>query len=230
MFRTKTIVTLILNAVAVLTLWAVTSAVCKASDPWEPYRAVCEIRVLNSRGAVRWTGSGTLVARTRAADGQMIGLVNSCRHVNPEVGMKVLVVWHGWGIEKATDKPPQSFGMVAHVVQGAGDDWGTDLAVVMAPVPENIRPVPVARFDPANGPWMSAGYRGGKFYYVMATEAYAQGSAIVLNSPFVKGQSGGVTFDRFGRQVGVVVASNWSNVGWSADGENMANMLKQFGR
>jgi hypothetical protein len=198
--------------------YLIASVPCQAADAWQPYRSVCEIQV--QQGArLGWTGSGTLVAKR---DG--MGLILSCRHVNKKVGLEVKIVWHGSKKQKVT-------GRVVHVVPGGGSDWGSDLAVVFAPVPDSLQPVPVAVFDPSAGPWRSVGYRDGRILETIATEGTARGSALVFNSGYLGGMSGGVTFDRYGRQVGVVVASNPEmTIGWSADGENMKQMLARFGR
>jgi len=194
-------------------------------DPWGPLRGVVEIQVSQGRMA-SWTGSGTLVAKR---DG--MGLILSCRHVNTRVGMPVEIVWHGWGIERTTGRPPRVKGYVAYVMQDTGESqWHTDLAMVLAPAPDAIQPTPAVRFDPANGPWISAGYRGGKFFIAKATTAQQSGHSIVTNSPFVGGMSGGATLDKYGRLVAVVVASDRFTTGISADGDNLHYMLGLFGK
>lgn len=206
-------------AFAAMVLVALSSVgTCAEPDPWLRYRSVVEIRVNQGRAA-SWTGSGTLVAKR---DG--MGLVLSCRHVCTRVGLQVDVVWHG-------SKKQKVKGYVAHVVPGVASDWGSDIALVLAPCPDSLVPVPVAKFDPRNGPWYGVGYRSGRFLESVATDGSARESALIFNRGYLGGMSGGCVFDRYGRQVGIVVASNAAmTVGWAADGVNLERALSQFGR
>ena len=198
--------------ILVILFWAFTWSVAgwsQSPDPWAPYRSVAEIRM------PRWTGSGTLVATSGGK-----GLVLSCRHVNPRVGMRARVRWLGVGAE--------TIGVVVKVVRGRG--FGTDLALLVTDIPGGVLPRTVAAFDPQNGPWRSVGYRDSRLLEATAERVDVRGNLLYLNSPYLGGMSGGPTFDRFGQVVAVVVASNGDTVGVSVDGEALHDMLREFAK
>lgn len=167
-------------------------------------------------GCPGWTGSGTVVATTESKC-----LVLSCRHVSDHVGMAVTVKFAY--LETAIP------GKVVYVLRGS--DYTTDLALIVCPRPRQAVPVKVAKFDPHNGPWFSVGWRDGKLRLATATEAHEEvGGIIESNVPFVQGMSGGATFDRYGRLVGVVVASDFKSVGISSDGPQLRALLRKYGK
>jgi len=178
-----------------------------AFDP--AYDAIAQVR------APEGQGSGTLIA-TRD-DGT--ALVLSCRHVCGRIGNRVQLNWILSGGQTSS-------GVVWDVVPGAGFD--TDLALVICDRPSGVLPRRVVPFQPQNGQWVSAGFRGGQLRYSVSSAARLQGSLLTLNSPFVGGMSGGPTFDRFGRVVGVVVASDRRSYGVSTDGDLLHNLIRKY--
>jgi len=179
-------------------------------DEWAPYRAVVQLEL----GKLQ--GSGTLIA----TKGEF-GLILSARHVCMRVGNDVTIRWYGTG--NVTTK-----GKVLHIVEGRTLD--TDLALVLSKgIPPGVYPVPVATTD-ISGPWVCAGYRGGKFLVGYADEGYYdENGLLVNNSPFVGGMSGGICFDRYGRHTAVIVASDRRDTGISSDGRNLRDMLRLYG-
>lgn len=162
------------------------------------------------------SGSGTLVARNGG-----MALILSCRHVCRQPGGQVTVSWPLAGGQPAT-------GTIVHVVRGR--DFDTDLALVTVRAPRGVRPVEVARFSPANGPWFSIGHRSGQVRLAVASLAQEKpGGLIESNAPYVGGMSGGGMFDRNGRLVGVVVASDNIN-GYSSNGFRLRQLLALYGK
>ena len=187
---------------------------------WQPFRSMAELKM------PRWFGSGTLVA----TDGDR-GLVLSCRHVAQRVGNEVELRWLSVGQETA--------GEVVEIVSKAGKRRGrrrnnsfqNDLALIEADVPAGLEPVPVAEFDPDNGPWTCQGFRDGTAYSAITNKAEKKGDSIVLSALFWGGESGGAVLDKHGHLVGVIVASNTEDShGIAANGEALRTMLEKYGK
>jgi hypothetical protein len=53
-----------------------------------------------------------------------------------------------------------------------------------------------------------------------------EGGLVQFNSPLVKGMSGGAVFDKYGRLVAVGVASNFTTLGYGADGVYLKNLVQ----
>lgn len=179
------------------------------ADPYAPYRAVCELRV----GGVK--GSGTLIYRR-----QDYGVVLSCRHVCQMEGLPVVLRWGAAGNQITS-------GRVLKVVPGAS--FNDDLALVECGAPRGVRPVRIGSPCLSDRTWVSIGYRNG-MRMAVASEGRMQSNMFVTDSPFVKGMSGGPTFDRYGRLIGVVVASDFVNTGVSCDGPLMRAFTQQYVR
>lgn len=171
--------------------------------------AVCKIQ------AKGWSGSGTLIA-TRGNT----ALILSCRHVCPEVGMSVNVLWPLSG--------QSSSGIVVEVVDG--DTFNNDLALVLCRRPNGISPVRIRPYCGNCGPWFGLGWRGDLFRMAIADSAAKyQDGRIHVNSSYVGGMSGGPLIDSRGHIVGVVVASDWDTLGICADGPWLEAMLRKYG-
>ncbi len=171
----------------------------------------------------RWSGSGTLVA----VDGDK-GLILTCRHVASRVGTDVKLQWVTNGMETE--------GEVVEVIPKTSRKglkrWGNDLALVEASIPEGIEPIPVAQFDPDNGPWTCIGFRQEAAYICVTNSAKRSGDAITLSALFWGGESGGAVLDKYGQLVGVIVASEdgSGSVGIAANGEALRSMLEKYGK
>ena len=202
-------------AIALLLPLSVGQAMAQTSgpvDPWTPYRAVVQLSVADGRQS--WQGSATLIAKSGD-----YGLLLSCRHVCPKNKLPVKVLWPGYENAKTQ-------GQVLYSMQG--DDYETDLALVVAKIPPGAIPVPMGVADPENGPFRSVGYRDKRLLESVATSAYHNGNLFVLNAPYLGGMSGGATFDKYGRVVAVIVASNMRSIGYSSDGKNMRDMIELY--
>lgn len=192
------------------------------ADQWAAYRSVVQLNLQEGRQA--WQGSGVLVARSGDT-----GLILSCRHVNTKVGLKVKVTWHG---APGSGWPSGSITTVGKVVYShKGDDLPTDLALVQAPIPPGVDAIPVVPFDSANGPWRSVGYRDNKLLVSEASGVEpGEDGLVVFNAPYLQGMSGGAVFDRYGRVVAVIVASDFKKIGIAVDGHRLHQMLSLFRR
>lgn len=184
-----------------------------SADGYDPYRAVCHLRV----GGVQ--GSGTLIAGGDSA------LVLSCRHVCQAPGLPVTVSWPAAGGQTTQ-------GRVLEIVPGANFD--TDLALVQCGVPTGVKPRTMARRQ-ADGqlrdsPFVAVGYRDGWMRTVCTNTAVRSGSLVGIPHPLVPGQSGGPLYDRFGNVVAVVVASDFRSVGVACDGLPLFNLIKKYRR
>lgn len=170
----------------------------------------------------KWTGSGTLIG---IKDDK--GIVLSCRHVNPRLGMVVKLEWLAAENQVTSGKVID----VVHRFHRRGmSQFQTDLALVETELPRDVTPMYVARFDPDNGPWTSIGCRRDRMYQSIADEGREEGSMLIFNSGYLKGNSGGATYDKYGRIVGVIVASGDDNTfGISADGEELRKLLEKHG-
>lgn len=193
------------RSIAVLLLLFAASAACAQAPQ---YRAICEIRLKS------WQGSGTLIG----VNGNQ-ALVLSCRHVCEQVGNNVTCNWLWAG-------PQSTPGRVVAVVPGRGFD--TDLALVICARPRGVAPMPVTSFNYANGPWVSAGFRDRSLRYAYARSAEYDGSLITFPVPYIQGMSGGPCYDRYGRIVAVVVASDMESFGISVDGPRLQALVNQF--
>lgn len=175
----------------------------------KPYDSLVELR---SDGG---QGTGTLVYIKPGTD---IGVVLTARHVakKPYQELQATWLWAQKGRTKA----------VTYSV-AKGSKFDTDMALVACRVPDGIEPTKVVPFDPANGPWIAAGYRDkmlrvtGPLYSVRHTPD----GKIIVDEPFIPGMSGGFICDRYGRVVGVIVAKG-DGVGVCSDGENLQQLLK----
>jgi hypothetical protein len=161
-----------------------------------------------------WQGSGTLIG----LNGNR-ALVLTCRHVAEQVGNDVTCNWL-WAGRQSTP------GRVVAVVPGGGFD--TDLALVVCGRPNGIAPMIVTSYAPAYGPWVSAGFRDGKLRYAFASSARYDGGLIRFPVPYVQGMSGGPCYDRYGRVIAVVVASDLETFGISVDGPRLQALVNQF--
>jgi hypothetical protein len=185
-----------------------------ASHGQSPYAAVCELR------APSHTGSGTLIGTNGDT-----ALILSCRHVCERVGNQLTVRFPWAGNQ-------QMPGRVEAIVAGGG--FNTDLALLICKRPQNVQPVQVVSypndFDWSSGRWISAGWRSGQMRIATAERGKLDGGLLFLDSPFVGGQSGGATFDNYGRLVAVVVASDGFSVGVSVDGLELRRLIARYRR
>lgn len=158
----------------------------------------------------RTSGSGSLIAvmGDRA-------LVLTCRHVCPVVGQNVAVKWPLSGQVSA--------GRVRYVEPG--DGFSTDLALVVCDMPKGIKPLRVADYSQANGPFVAMGWRGEYFRLsVSRTSHQNMDGVIVTSGGLVGGMSGGPLFDGKGRIVGVCVGSDMRSFGLSV-GECLEDLI-----
>lgn len=179
-----------------------------------PSDSVCEIDVAVSGGYEQ--GSGTLIGV--AGDK---GLVLTAGHVAMREGQQSTIRWRMTGKQKST-------GTTLVVT-----DTTHDLGLIICDRPNGIRPVPVAVFDAKCGPWLSLGYRDGKFWTASASGCGYRDGCMELNTPYVHGMSGGPTLDINGHLVGVVSAinaadENAATIGYSVDGPSLQTLLNQF--
>lgn len=189
---------------------AITSPVLAAY----PEDSVCEIRVLMQGGYEQ--GSGTLIG----VDGAK-GLILTAGHVAIGEGQKSTLLWRMQGNQKSEG------------VTIAVTDTTNDLGLIICDRPNDIQPVPVSVFDDKCGPWLSLGYRDGKFWTATATGCNYSNDRMELNTPYVHGMSGGPTLDKNGHLVGVVSAINKADedaatIGFSVDGPRLQSLLNQF--
>lgn len=176
-----------------------------------PYSALCQVRMAGGMGQ----GSGTLIA-TRGDK----GLVLTCRHVAQKVGNVLSLEWLMAGKQITR-------GTVVRIVQG--NDFNTDLALVVCDRPVGVRPASVARFDVSQGPWVGAGYRDSYLRIAESKSAAVEDNLIVIPTAFIGGQSGGALFNNRGHIVAVIVAtSKVYDLGVSVDGDAMHNMIDEF--
>jgi hypothetical protein len=126
----------------------------------------------------------------------------------------------------------QFVGRVVEVIPGRGFD--TDLALLVCQRPKGVNPVEVRSYENefawSKGRWISAGWRSGQMRIATAGAGKLEGGLLFLDSPFVGGQSGGATFDNFGRLVAVVVASDGLTVGVSVDGLELRRLIARYRR
>jgi S1-C subfamily serine protease len=185
------------------------------AQSFDPYKSIGEIRT--SRGQ----GSGTAIARSAYGH----GLVVSCRHVNVREGDRVTVAF----LWSTVDRDPIPARVIA-IVPGARFD--SDLALVMTDrLPSDVRMQPVYKFDPAGGPWVAAGFRSGRLRVTspaIQEAVHRSDGLIVIPTPLIPGQSGGPLYDRYGRVVGIVVASDFRSTGLAADGEALHGLVRKF--
>lgn len=195
---------------AIAIILALTSPVLAAY----PADSVCEIRVLMSGGYEQ--GSGTLIGVTVDK-----GVILTAGHVAIREGQKSTILWRMQGNQKSEG------------VTLAVTDTTADQGLIVCDRPKDIRPVPVAAFDDKCGPWLSLGYRDGKFWTATATGCNYNKNRMELNTPYVHGMSGGPTLDNRGFLVGVVSAINAPNedaatIGYSVDGPRLQSLLNQI--
>lgn len=212
-------------ACLIAALMVVTFVRMATAEPWaynppqsnrqayKPYQGVCHIKAGNVQG------SGTLIA-TRGGT----ALVLSCRHVNEVEGARVTISWPLAGNQVTP-------GTVHKVIRG--EDWGTDIAVIICRRPAGVAPIRVVKFNADHGPWVGAGWRSGQLRVAVSKQAEQRGNEIWLESPgmaFVGGQSGGCLFNRYGQLVGVIVASDRYSTSICADGPLLHQIIDQYRR
>lgn len=171
-----------------------------------PYTAVCQIRVSGGQG------SGTLIA---ISDDE--ALVLSCRHVAESVDAAAKFEWLGVTGQITA-------GRAIAVVPG--QTFNNDLSLFVTSIPDGVKPVRIAKFDPENGPWRCVGYRDGQMYEAVADEAEEKDGLITFNSPWIQGQSGGPCFDKNNCIVGVIVGSDLKTYGVAADGKYLQELIR----
>lgn len=178
----------------------------------QPYTALVEIQMPGGNGQ----GTGTLVAKKGST-----GLILSARHVAIAPGEIVGLNWISAGGQKTA-------GQTIKVMRGNG--FASDMALIVGEVPASVQPAQVAKFDPANAPFYGAGYRdhilrvGGPYNSVF----HGENGELIISEPWVHGMSGGAVYDKFGRLVGVVVASNGKNHAVASDGPNLQELLREY--
>jgi len=172
-------------------------------------------------------GSGTLVGVAGDA-----ALVLTCRHVTEREGYACELFWRNG--EKTN-------GWVASVPAPVqGNEFSNDLALVICERPKGVKPVPVVKFNPDDGPFYSIGYRRGELLMAVSRTAKEPGDGLIrMSAPILPGLSGGLTCNRFGQQVGVCVGGEFDqdiegNIIWigdqsvSADGEHLTKLLEGY--
>jgi len=172
-----------------------------------PYDSVAEVLV--ESGNHYNGGSATLIA----VSGDQ-ALILSCKHVAEEAGRDIEVHWAATG--------EQSKGKVLLV----GEDQ--DIAMCICPRPKGIRPVPVT--SAGVGQYIvNAGFPG-----LTGTLEWQQGkilttgvSEMTYTCRPIPGMSGGATFDRYGNQVGVIIAYSL-DCGISSAGDDMRSFINHF--
>lgn len=182
---------------------------CGFAGP-HPYSAIAQIQVGGGQG------SGTLIA---ISDGK--ALVLSCRHVAQSAGAGCKLSWLGAGNQVTS-------GDVLTVVPGS--TFNDDLSLIVCDSPEGVEPIVIAKFDPANGPWVGVGWRRGQFYETVCDEAEEKDGLIKFNAPLIGGMSGGALLDNNGHVVGVTVGSDMSTYGVAADGLYLQHVVSKYAR
>lgn len=187
------------------------------ADNLDPYKSVARLTVPGVG-----QGTGTLIA----VNYEGLGLGVSCRHVciKPEQRFYADWIWADAGRTQCE---------TIAVIKGRGFD--TDMAVFVTEVPRGVKPVEVVKFEPSYGPWTAAGYRGEALRVAGPTPIVNyNGSTIATRYDgrtghvFVGGMSGGPMFDRFGRIVGIVVASDDKSYSLCSDGPALTALVQHF--
>lgn len=188
---------------------AVVLSGCEVKVGSQDYPAVCELRTGGSGG------SGTLIAVN-----ENYALILTCRHVASKEGDDAVMTWWADGKEQTT------FGRVMLVSEGG--DYRNDQALIIGQVPKGIKPLPVGKFNPNNGPLVCVGWRGGKLYESISKRGeYDENleGVIVVDQPLIGGMSGGPCLQN-GVVVGVGVGSNRINNGYISNGKALEKLLK----
>lgn len=177
-----------------------------------PYTAIMEITIPGGQGY----GTGTVVAKQGDT-----GLILTASHVALQPGDSVGLNWLSVAGQKTTGVTVKTMG---------GDTYATDMALIVGKVPAGIQPVKVVKFNPANGPFVAAGYRdrllrvGGPYAVVKKTQA----DSLAIDSPLVHGQSGGALFDHYGNLTGVIIASDCKTWAICSDGAYLERLLSEY--
>lgn len=178
-----------------------------------PYTALVEIGMPGNQGF----GSGTLIAKQKVGN-EYAGIILSARHVALQEGSVVTINW-------LSDGGIKTMGRTWKLIHG--DGYATDMSLICCEVPAGVQPVKVVKFNPANGPFLSAGYRdgllrvGGPYHNVTKTKS----DSLYVDSPLCHGMSGGALFDRYGNVVGIVIASDTKSWGIFSDGQYLERLL-----
>jgi S1-C subfamily serine protease len=187
------------------------ASLAHGGDPYDPYRAVVDIKMPQHQG------SGVMIAKNKKQ-----ALILSCRHVCNRVGARTVLRWR-WAGGQVTE------GYVLYV--HPGDDFHNDLALVVGGVPRGVDPVEVELVDSADGPWVGAGFRQEQMRLFTADRfAVKSGRIHTFQGAAVSGMSGGPLFNRRGAVVGVVVASDRKSETISCDGAVLIKLVEQFRR
>ncbi len=174
-----------------------------------PYSAVCEIAVEENGGYNG--GSATLIA---VSDDQ--ALLLTCWHVVVKADNVVHIHWSATG--------EVSKGRVLKV------DSEQDIAMVICPRPQGLRPVPVTLPDKqTSGTLTNVGFPGLSGYpeWQQGTIKSLDNQRLYYTCRPVPGMSGGCTFDQWGNQVGVITHYQVDG-GISASGVDMITFVGQF--
>lgn len=155
-----------------------------------PFDAVCEVS--NIQGGQGNGGSGTYVGAS-GSDGAVL----TCAHM-----------FDGGVFSVSCKFPANGIRRRAEVL---GIDWANDLAMLRIQRPEDIKPVKIARVDPAAGPFTAVGYPGyaqGRLCFMTGKLVRNTQGRANTSTEFHSGYSGGCLFDRRGRLVGVTVGND----------------------
>lgn len=180
-----------------------------------PYDSVCQIAVKAMKGYN--CGSASLVAVS-----EKHALLLSCQHVCGKSGNEVQVLWPATG--------ETCLGRVLKVGARGFDGRHLDIAICICPRPKGLRPIPVAYPNSVtSGTLTNAGFPGctGTLEWQQGTLNGIDYDQIYYSCRPIPGMSGGVTFDQWGNQVGVVVAYG-RQYGFSTSGKAMAHFLADY--
>lgn len=177
---------------------------CQVSDPKD---SVARVRVSGGQGSCTYV----------AHDGRYAVWLTA-RHVGERAGNRGTITCMATGQE-----------LECEVLEVVNDTSGfeSDMCLLISDIPEQIQPVQIAEFNPANAPFTCYGYKGDQFYESVAESATDEGGRIKLSSPLTPGMSGGPCFDRWGRQVGIGVGTS-PTYGIASDGIYLKRLVDKY--
>lgn len=202
--------------IAVIAIVALSAAYSCAAYP---YDSICEILVESGtypNGDIRYNGgTASLVA---VAEDQ--ALLLTCKHVAIWPGKAVLINWAATGEE----------GLGKVIAVGRNQD----IAMVICPRPKGLRPIPIARASKVeSGRITNVGFPGvtGSLEWQTGLIKEVTRFELIYNCRPIPGMSGGVTFDQFGNQIGVITFYHkFRPSGGSSSGPEMIKFIKSVQR
>ncbi len=184
-------------------------AVPSFADAAYPYDSVCEI--LFDAGPDYNGGSASLIA---VSDTE--ALLLTCRHVAESVGGTVEIHWAATG--------EMSTGRVVAVGKRQ------DIALCICPRPKGLYPIPITLPSlETSGKITNAGFPGltGTLEWQTGNLTKTGDSTISYDCRPIPGMSGGVTFDQYGNQIGIII-QYWRGGGVSSSGPDMFSFIRGY--